>query len=138
MAMIMPMVATPGGCSINEDGQWQLLEVMDADYIRTAYSKGLTENSPSPPCIKECPGTCYHLQWFDDRRAFGWTVITENIFSIPGYGKLIVESIYTRDFVTVQGAILVSALLVVVVNLFVDILYTVIDPRIKSGKEAGA
>ena len=65
-------------------------------------------------------------------------LLQKAFFSIPGYGKLIVDSIYTRDFVTVQGAILVSALLVVVVNLVVDILYTVIDPRIKVGKGAGA
>jgi peptide/nickel transport system permease protein len=64
----------------------------------------------------------------------GGLVITESIFSIPGFGRLIVESVYKRDYVTVQGAILVSALLVVLVNLIVDLLYAVIDPRIKSGE----
>ncbi|MCL4516175.1 MAG: ABC transporter permease, partial [Firmicutes bacterium] len=66
----------------------------------------------------------------------GGLVITESIFSIPGFGKLIVESIFNRDFVTVQGAILVSALMVVGVNLAVDILYTLVDPRIKIGSGA--
>ncbi|TGV29515.1 ABC transporter permease subunit, partial [Mesorhizobium sp. M00.F.Ca.ET.186.01.1.1] len=59
------------------------------------------------------------------------------IFSIPGFGRLIVESVFKRDYVTVQGAILVSAVLVVMVNLAVDMLYAVIDPRIKAGKGAG-
>jgi len=64
----------------------------------------------------------------------GGLVITETIFSIPGFGRLIVEAIFRRDFVTVQGAILVSALLVVVVNLLVDVLLAMMDPRIRLGK----
>jgi peptide/nickel transport system permease protein len=63
----------------------------------------------------------------------GGLVITESIYSIPGFGKLIVDSIFSRDYITVQGTILVSALLVVVVNIVIDILYTLIDPRIIEG-----
>jgi peptide/nickel transport system permease protein len=61
----------------------------------------------------------------------GGLVITETLFSIPGFGKLIVTAIFERDFVTVQGAVLVSALLVVVVNFVVDIMYGALDPRIR-------
>ena len=61
----------------------------------------------------------------------GGLVITESIFAIPGMGKLIVDAIFQRDYVMVQGGVLAAALMVVIVNLVVDVLYTVIDPRIE-------
>jgi peptide/nickel transport system permease protein len=64
----------------------------------------------------------------------GGLVITETIFSIPGFGRLIVDAIFQRDFPVVQGAILVSALLVVLINLIVDILLALTDPRVKQAK----
>lgn len=138
-AMIMPMVAT----GLRESAilmrmlRSSLLEVMHADYIRTAYSKGLKEQVVVlRHALKNALVPVVTTSGLIVAGLLGGLVITESIFSIPGFGKLIVESIYNRDFVTVQGAILVSALLVVVVNLAVDILYAVIDPRIKFGKGA--
>jgi ABC-type dipeptide/oligopeptide/nickel transport system permease component len=58
-------------------------------------------------------------------------VFSLQVFSIPGFGRLIVESIFNRDFTMVQGAVLVAACIVVSVNILVDILYAFIDPRIK-------
>jgi peptide/nickel transport system permease protein len=64
-------------------------------------------------------------------------VITEQVFSIPGFGRLIVESIFNRDFTMVQGAVLMAAVMVVTINVCVDILYAFLDPRIKlPGTEA--
>lgn len=140
-AMIMPMVATGfrEAAILMRMVRSSLLEVMDADYVRTAYSKGLKESTVVlKHALKNAFVPVLTSSGLMIAGLLGGLVITESIFSIPGYGKLIVDSIYTRDFVTVQGAILVSALLVVVVNLVVDILYTVIDPRIKVGKGAGA
>lgn len=140
-AMIMPMVATGlrEAAILMRMVRSSLLDVMDADYIRTAYSKGLKEKTVIlRHALKNALVPVLTSSGLMIAGLLGGLVITESIFSIPGYGKLIVDSIYTRDFVTVQGAILVSALLVVVVNLVVDILYTVIDPRIKVGKGAGA
>jgi peptide/nickel transport system permease protein len=138
-AMIMPMVAT----GLRESAvlmrmmRSSLLEVMHADYIRTAYSKGLKEWTVIiRHALKNALVPVVTTSGLIVAGLLGGLVITESIFSIPGFGKLIVESIYQRDFVTVQGAILVSALLVVIVNLAVDILYTIIDPRIKVGKGA--
>ena len=136
-AMIMPMLAT----GLRESAilmrmvRSSLLEVMDADYIRTAYSKGLKERTVIlHHALKNAFVPVLTVSGLMIAGLLGGLVITETIFSIPGYGKLLVDSIFTRDFVTVQGAILVSALLVVAVNLIVDLLYTVIDPRIKIGK----
>lgn len=136
-AMIMPMVAT----GLRESAvlmrmlRSSLLEVMDADYIRTAYSKGLKERTVIiQHALKNAMVPVITVSGLMIAGLLGGLVITETIFSIPGYGKLIVESIFTRDYITVQGTILVSALIVVGVNLIVDVLYTLIDPRIKMGK----
>ena len=138
-AMLMPMVAT----GIRESAvlmrmlRSSMLEVLHSDYVRTAHGKGLTEyvvvmrhalRNALVPVITSSGLIMAGL--------LGGLVITETIFSIPGFGRLIVEAIFERDFVTVQGAILVSALLVVLVNLVVDILLALIDPRIKSGRGA--
>lgn len=138
--MIMPMVVTGlrEAAVLMRMVRSSLLEVLDADYIRTAYSKGLKERTVIlNHALKNAFVPVLTSSGLMIAGLLGGLVITETIFSIPGYGKLIVDSIYTRDFVTVQGAILVSALLVVFVNLIVDLLYTVIDPRIKMGKGAG-
>jgi peptide/nickel transport system permease protein len=138
-AMIMPMVAT----GLRESAvlmrmlRSSLLEVMHADYIRTAYAKGLRERAVIwRHALKNALVPVVTTSGLIVAGLLGGLVITESIFSIPGFGKLIIDSIFNRDYVTVQGAILVSALLVVLVNLCVDILYVLIDPRIKSGKGA--
>lgn len=135
-AMLMPMVAT----GIRESAvltrmlRSSMLEVLHADYVRTAHAKGLRESvvvlrhalrNGLVPVVTASGLVVAGL--------LGGLVITETIFSIPGFGRLIVDAIFQRDFITVQGAILVSAVLVVVVNLVVDILLAVIDPRIKQG-----
>lgn len=139
-AMIMPMVATGlrEAAVLMRMMRSSLLEVMSADYIRTAYSKGLKEKSVIiSHALKNALVPVITTSGLMIAGLLGGLVITETIFSIPGFGKLIVSSIYKRDFVTVQGAILVSALLVVLINLVVDLLYVIVDPRIKLGKGAG-
>lgn len=138
-AMILPIVAT----GLRESAvlmrmlRSSLLDVMHADYIRTAYSKGLKERAVVlGHALKNALVPVVTTSGLIVAGLLGGLVITESIFSIPGFGRLIVESIFRRDYVTVQGAILVSALMVVVVNLIVDILYAFIDPRIKMGKGA--
>ncbi len=138
-AMLMPMVAT----GIRESAvlmrmlRSSMLEVLHSDYVRTAHGKGLTEwvvitrhalRNALVPVVTSSGLLLAGL--------LGGLAITETIFTIPGFGRLIVEAIFERDFVMVQGAILVSALLVVLVNLVVDILLALIDPRIKAGKGA--
>jgi peptide/nickel transport system permease protein len=67
-------------------------------------------------------------------RLIGGTVIIETIFALPGLGRLIVESIYTRDFIILQGAVLFVAVAFVLINFVVDVLYAVLDPRIRHGR----
>jgi peptide/nickel transport system permease protein len=133
-AMLMPMVATGirESAALTRMLRSSMLEVLDADYVRTARAKGLREGvivlrhalrNGLVPVVTASGLVVAGL--------LGGLVITETIFSIPGFGRLIVDAIFQRDFITVQGAILVSAVLVVVVNLVVDILLAMIDPRIK-------
>lgn len=138
-AMLMPMVAT----GIREAAvlmrmlRSSMLEVLNSDYIRTARGKGLAQPAVIlRHALRNALVPVVTASGLMVAGLLGGLVITETIFSIPGFGRLIVEAIYARDFPTVQGAILVSAVLVVLVNLIVDMLYAVIDPRIKLGKGA--
>ncbi|MEB0136506.1 ABC transporter permease [Actimicrobium sp. CCC2.4] len=133
LAMIMPMVAT----GLRESAilmrmiRSSLLEVLNEDYIRTAFSKGLKDwqvvlghglrNAMIP--VVTASGLMVSGM-------LGGLVITESIFGIPGMGKMIVDAIFQRDYVLVQAGVLAAALMVVLVNLAVDLLYGVIDPRI--------
>jgi peptide/nickel transport system permease protein len=114
-----------------------LLEVVNMDFVRTAKAKGSNEfRIILGHVLRNAMIPVVTTSGLMIAGLLGGLVITESIFSIPGFGRLIVESVYRRDYVTVQGAILVSGLLVVLVNLVVDLLYAVIDPRIKAGKKA--
>jgi peptide/nickel transport system permease protein len=133
-AMILPIVATGirESAALTRMLRSGMLEVLNADYVRTARSKGLSEwsvvirhalRNALVPIVTSAGLLLAGL--------LGGLVITETIFAIPGFGRLIVEAIYQRDFVTVQGAVLVSALLVVIINLVVDLIYALVDPRIR-------
>ena len=108
-----------------------MMEVMGQDYITTARSKGLLEKvviikhalrNAFIPII-----TVIGLQFGS---LLGGAVLTETVFAWPGIGRLIVDSISARDYPMVQGIVLVFAVLYILVNLIVDILYAYIDPRI--------
>lgn len=137
MAMILPCMAT----GLRESAMLMrmlrssLVEVVHMDFVRTAKAKGLNEvRMILGHALRNALIPVVTTSGLMIAGLLGGLVITESIFSIPGFGRLIVESVFKRDYVTVQGAILVSAVLVVVVNLLVDLLYAVIDPRIKAGK----
>jgi len=140
LAMVLPCLAT----GLRESAvlmrmlRSSLLDVVSMDFIRTAKAKGLNEaRTILGHALRNAMVPVVTTSGLMIAGLLGGLVITESIFSIPGFGRLIVESVFKRDYVTVQGAILVSAVLVVIVNLAVDILYAVIDPRIKAGKGAG-
>lgn len=117
-----------------------MLDVVRQDYIRTAKAKGQTElkvvMSHALPNALIPIITVLGMQF---GHGLGGAVISEQIFAIPGIGKLMVDSITARDYPVVQGGVLMIAISFTVVNLLVDILYAFIDPRIKAlyvGKKA--
>lgn len=113
-----------------------LLEVLQKDYIKTAHAKGLAKaivvlkHAVRNSLISVVTVIGLQLSAF-----LGGAVITETIFGIPGFGRLVVQSIFNRDFPMLQGSILIMAVMVITVNLFVDIIYTFLDPRINAGGE---
>jgi peptide/nickel transport system permease protein len=110
-----------------------MLEVVRQDYIRTARTKGQTE---SMVIIKHALGNALIPVITVSGLQFGYllggAMLTETIFAIPGVGRLMVNAIMMRDFPTVQGGVLFVALAFSVVNLFVDLLYGYVDPRIRA------
>lgn len=109
-----------------------MLEQIRQDYIRTAKSKGIREEKILfKHALKNAMIPIITLFGMRLGLIFGGSVIIETVFSIPGIGKLMVDSIFSRDYPVVQGSMLVLATLVLIGNLISDILYAAVDPRIK-------
>jgi peptide/nickel transport system permease protein len=115
-----------------------MIEVMSANYVRTAYSKGLAERvvvfrhalrNGLIPIV-----TILGLQM---GALMGGAVVTEQIFVIPGFGRLIVEAVFTRDYPLVQGVVMITASAYVLINLLVDVSYSLLNPRIRVKGSAG-
>jgi peptide/nickel transport system permease protein len=112
-----------------------MLEVMNQQYMSTARSKGISEWSV---IIKHAfrnallPTITFLGLQFGS--LLGGTVIVEQVFSWPGIGRLIIDAINQRDYPVIQGGVIFLAIIMVVVNLLVDLSYTLIDPRIKAGR----
>lgn len=133
LAMLMPVVAT----GLRESAilmrmvRSSLLEVLNEDYIRTAFSKGLKDwQVVIGHALRNAMIPVVTASGLMVSGLLGGLVITESIFGIPGMGKMIVDAIFQRDYVTVQAGVLAAALMVIIVNLAVDLLYSMIDPRI--------
>jgi peptide/nickel transport system permease protein len=113
-----------------------MLDVLREDYIRTAYSKGLAQRrvitlhalrAALIPAITVVGSSLGAL--------LGGAVITETVFTLPGMGQLVVQSVLRRDFPVIQGAVMVIAAIYVLANLLVDVLYIYIDPRVRYGNK---
>lgn len=109
-----------------------MLEVLRQDYIRTARAKGMGEKRVIiKHALKNALIPVITIIGLQFGRILEGSVIIETIFAWPGIGNLLVSSIYSRDFAMIQGTVLFLAVVFVLVNLFVDISYTFLDPRIR-------
>ena len=108
-----------------------MLEVLGSEFIRTAQAKGLSDKVVIVKhALKNAMIPVATVMGLQLGGLLGGAVITEQIFAVPGIGRLAIESILTRDYPMVQGVVLCSATAIVFVNFSVDILYSVLDPRI--------
>lgn len=115
-----------------------MLDVLGQDYINTARAKGLVERVVTyKHALKNALIPVVTVMGLQFGSLLGGAVLTETVFSWPGIGRLLVDSILTRDYPVVQGAVLMLALLFVLINLFVDIIYALLDPRITYGTQEG-
>jgi peptide/nickel transport system permease protein len=131
--LILPSVALsiPNAAALVRVTRAATLDVLREDYIRTARSKGLLERSVlynhalRNACIPMI--TVLGLQM---GQLLGGAILTETVFAWPGLGRLVVAAIFSRDYILLEGGVLVLALTFVVTNLIVDVMYALFDPRI--------
>lgn len=109
-----------------------MLEVLDQDYVRTARAKGVQARSLiAKHALRNALVPVVTIGGLEFGRLLAGAVLTETVFTWPGVGRLLVDSILARDYPVVQGAVLVIAISFILVNLLVDLVYGVIDPRIR-------
>ncbi|MGH2617162.1 MAG: ABC transporter permease [Thermomicrobiales bacterium] len=112
-----------------------MLDVLREDYVRTAWAKGLPEQwIIVRHALRNALIPALTIIGISVGALLGGAVVTETVFTIPGMGRLVVQSIARRDYPVIQGAIVAIALTYVLVNLVVDVLYVYIDPRVRLGE----
>jgi peptide/nickel transport system permease protein len=134
LSLLFPAISIGIGMSmtIAENMRSAVLEVLKQDYVTVAYAKGL--NRPRViwrHILKNASIPIISVVGLQMAFVFSGTVIIENIFSIPGLGKLAYNGVTLRDYPLVQGVLLFMASAVVIINLVTDLLYSFVDPRIR-------
>ena len=132
--MLMPAVVLGTGLAavLMRQTRNSMIEVLGADYIRTARSKGLAQKAVVVRhALRNGLIPVVTILGLQMGALMSGAVVTEQIFVIPGFGRLIVEAVFTRDYPVVQGVVLITASAYVLINLLVDVSYSVLNPRIR-------
>ncbi|MBX9907235.1 MAG: ABC transporter permease [Beijerinckiaceae bacterium] len=109
-----------------------MLDVLQQDYIRTARSKGVAQNSILfVHALKNAAVPIITIIGIGVALLIGGAVVTESVFAIPGLGRLTLDAILRRDYPVIQGVVLIFSFVYVLVNLIIDLIYTLVDPRIR-------
>jgi peptide/nickel transport system permease protein len=110
-----------------------MLQAMSADYVRTARAKGLYEHAVVlRHALRNALTPVITLGALEFGTLLSGAVLTEQVFSIPGFGKLVVDAVFNRDYAVVQGVVLVTATVYILLNLLADILYVMVNPRLRT------
>jgi peptide/nickel transport system permease protein len=109
-----------------------MLQVLESDYVRTARAKGLFERRIIlRHALRNALTPVITLGALEFGTLLSGAVLTEQIFAIPGFGKLIVDAVFNRDYAVVQGVVLVTATMFIALNLLADIAYHLVNPRLR-------
>ena len=109
-----------------------VLEVLEEDYIRTARAKGQTErNVLIYHALRNASVPIVTVIGLGVALLIGGVVVTESVYNVPGLGRLVVDAILKRDYPIIQGLILMFSFVYILINLVIDIIYTMLDPRIR-------
>ena len=136
--MLMPafVLGTGLGAQLMRHTRSAMLGVLRADYIRTARAKGLKRFTVVVKHgFRNALGPVITVLTLLFGELLAGAVLTEQVFSIPGFGKLIVDSVFNRDYAVVQGVVLCTAIAFVVMNLLADVLYVSASPRLRNQTE---
>jgi peptide/nickel transport system permease protein len=132
--MLMPALVLGTGLAavLMRQTRNAMIEVLSADYVRTARAKGLAQAAVVVRhALRNGLIPVVTILGLQMGALMSGAVVTEQIFVLPGFGRLIVEAVFTRDYPLVQGVVLITASSYVLINLLVDISYTVLNPRIR-------
>lgn len=132
--LLLPWFAlgVAGGATLARQVRGELIDVLDQDYIRTARSLGVPERQViGRLALKNALTPAMTIVGIQFAYLLGGTVIIEQIFSIPGLGSLMIQSISTKDLPVIQGVVLLTAVIFVVVNLVVDVGYGLLNPKVR-------
>ncbi len=133
-AMIMPAFVLGNAISavLMRHTRSAMLQVLSADYVRTARAKGLVERIVIlKHALRNALIPVITLGALEFGTLLSGAVLTEQVFSIPGFGKLIVDAVFNRDYAVVQGVVLFTATAYITLNLIADIAYVVVNPRMR-------
>jgi peptide/nickel transport system permease protein len=110
-----------------------MLQVLNADYVRTARAKGLDERTVVlKHALRNALTPIITLGALEFGTLLSGAVLTEQVFSIPGFGKLIVDAVFNRDYAVVQGVVLFTSTVYIVLNLLADLAYFLVNPRLRA------
>jgi peptide/nickel transport system permease protein len=138
--MILPAIClgTSASASVMRMTRSCLLDVLRQDYVRTAQAKGLRERVVVlRHAVKNAMIPVVTILGLQIGSLLGGSVVVESVFGLPGLGLLILNAIGMRDYPIVQGAVIFTAIMFMIVNLLVDVLYGYLDPRIRYGQSSG-
>src|SRR5262249_27141805 len=138
--MVMPALVLGSGlaAALMRQTRNAMIEGLSTDYVRTPRAKGLAQPAVViRHALRNRLIRVVTIVGLEMGALMGGAVVTESIFVLPGFGRLIVEAVFTRDYPVVQGVVLLTASSYVLINLLVDVSYTVLNPRIRIRGTAG-
>ena len=133
-AMLMPAFVLGNGIAavLMRHMRSAMLQVLSADYVRTARAKGLSERVVVlRHALRNALTPVITLGALELGTLLSGAVLTEQVFTIPGFGKLIIDAVFNRDYAVVQGVVLVTATAYIVLNLLADLAYFAVNPRLR-------
>ncbi|MEW2351032.1 ABC transporter permease [Streptomyces sp. NPDC006684] len=134
--LVLPAIVLGSGLAavVMRQTRAAMLDSLSADYTRTARAKGLTRRQViGGHALRNSLVTVVTVLGLQLGQLISGAVVTEQVFVLPGFGKLTIDAVFTRDYAMVQGVVLFTSAAYILVNLLVDFLYSVVDPRIRLG-----
>ncbi|MFF4476158.1 ABC transporter permease [Streptomyces sp. NPDC001520] len=134
--MVLPVIVLGSGLAavVMRQTRAAMLGSLSADYVRTARAKGLSGRQViMGHALRNSLVTVVTVLGLQLGHLISGAVVTEQIFVLPGFGKLTIDAVFSRDYAMVQGVVLFTSAAYILVNLLVDLAYSVIDPRIRLG-----